>query len=364
MNFKQIANLRLINQHIAGTKLKAPKEIVSWMGAIQAQDYPMAKWAVGVRLPGSTDKQIEAAFNKGEFLRTHVLRPTWHFVSSDDIYWMIQLTAPHIKNSLRTRRKFLEIDETIIRKSSKILEKALLNGEQLARDELFIRFGNEKIETAGQRGVHLLMEAELNGLICSGRIKNKQRTYALFDERVSRKKSLSREEALTKLAAKYFSSHGPATMQDFVWWSGLPVRDARKSIEMIKHDFYSEKMGSKIYWFKYSAESPVKYKNETYLLPAYDEYLISYKDRSSALEFQDHKKTVSSNGIFRPSIIVRGKVAGIWKKIMKGEKIIIGADFFQGKNKSVLRAFKIKAKELGKFLGKDVQSIQLKSYKY
>ncbi|MGE5848091.1 MAG: winged helix DNA-binding domain-containing protein, partial [Ignavibacteria bacterium] len=302
MNFKQIANLRLINQHIVGTKLKAPKEIVSWMGAIQAQDYPMAKWAVGLRLHGSTDKEIESAFNAGKFLRTHVLRPTWHFVSADDIFWMIRLTAPHIKRSLRTRQKFLELDEITIRKSNKILEKLLSKREHLTRNQLFSGLEAEKIRTENQRGVHLLLDAELSCLICSGEVKNNERTYALFGERVTKTDSFTREEALAKLAEKYFSSHGPATLLDFVWWSGLPVSDARKSIEMIKHGFDSEKMGSQIYWFQNSAALQVKSKDPCYLLPAYDEYLISYKDRSSALEFQDHKKTVSSNGIFRPSI--------------------------------------------------------------
>jgi hypothetical protein len=198
------------------------------------------------------------------------------------------------------------------------------------------------------------VDAELSGLICSGAVKNNERTYTLFYERVTKTDSLTKEEALAKLTVKYFSSHGPATLHDFVWWSGLPVSDARKSIEMIKHGLYSEKMGSQIYWFQNSSAHQVKSNDPCYLLPAYDEYLISYKDRSSALEFQDHKKTVSSNGIFRPSIIVRGKVAGIWKRIMKGERVIIEADFFQSQNKSVLRAFKIKAEELGKFLGKDV----------
>jgi hypothetical protein len=357
MNLKDIACLRLINQQIAGSRFKTAAEVVNWMGAVQAQDYPMAKLAIGVRLHDSTDKEIESAFNKGKFLRTHVLRPTWHFVSADDIYWMIQLTAFHIKKSLRTRQKFLEIDEKTIRKSSKILEKELANGEHLTREELFFRLEAERIETANQRGVHILVDAELNGLICSGRIKDNQRTYALFEERVPKRISFSREESLAKLATKYFSSHGPATLHDFIWWSGLPVGDARKSIEMIKEDFSSEKIESQIYWFKNSLTVLPRYKNNSYLLPAYDEYLISYKDRSSALAFKDHRNTVSSNGIFRPSIIVDGKVTGTWRKALKEEEIIVEAKLFKEQNKAVLRSLKIKSAELEKFLEKDVQLI-------
>jgi hypothetical protein len=251
--------------------------------------------------------------------------------------------------------KELEIDEKICKKCSRIIEKMLADNNHMTREEIFEKFEAAKIATANQRGVHLLMEAELNGLICSGRLKGNQRTYALLEERVPKPEGINREEALEKLAVKYFSSHGPATQQDFAWWSGLPVKDARKAVEMVKQDFVSETIASRLYWFTNSISIPSKFSSSTYLLPAYDEYLISYKDRSSALEFRDHEKKVSSNGIFRPSIIVNGKVAGIWKKVVKSEKVIVEAKFFQNPGKSVLRSLNTKSAEFGKFSGMGTQ---------
>jgi len=361
MNLKQIAYLRLINQQIAGTKFKTAKEIVSWMGAVQAQDYQMAKWAIGIRLPGSIEKEIEYAVDRGEILRTHLLRPTWHFVSSDDIYWMLQLTAPHIKNSLKSRWKQLELDQKTIQKSNRIIEKALKDGKHLTREEIFEILEREKIAAGNQRGVHLLLEAELNGIICSGATKGNQRTYALLEERVPKKNLLRRDEALAKLAQKYFSSHGPATLQDFVWWSGLPVKDARHAIEMIKQNFNSQKIGAQIYWSINSSAAQTKNKDAAYLLPAYDEYLISYKDRSAVLAFEERKRTISINGIFKPTVIANGIVMGIWRKVTKREKIIMETDFFQEINKSLQTTIKLKSAELGNFFKKEVQlSVKVK----
>ncbi|HVO76241.1 MAG TPA: winged helix DNA-binding domain-containing protein [Ignavibacteriaceae bacterium] len=355
MNLKEIAYLRLINQQVARTKFNYPKEIVSWMGAIQAQDYAMAKWAIGLRLQGSAEKEIEAAFNKGEILRTHLLRPTWHFISPEDIYWMLELTAPHIKRSLNTRRKWLELDRKTMLKSEKIIMVALNEQEHLTRDEIFNFLEIKKIAIKNQRGVHILLEAELDGLICSGRIKGNQRTYALLEERVPKKKILPREEALAELSQRYFLSHGPAVLQDFAWWSGLPVKDARMAIESLKKNFISERIGSQVYWFDDSISFPDKLILSAYLLPAYDEFLISYKDRTASLELEHHKKTVSSNGIFRPAIVINGKIAGIWKKITKGDEIIIELNLFSLQNKSTVKSLKIRSEELGKFFEMDTR---------
>jgi hypothetical protein len=328
MKLKDITNIRLRSQHITETKFKTAKEIVSWMGAMQAQDFNMAKWAIGIRLPGSTEKIIETAFNYGEILRTHLLRPTWHFVSSDDINWMLDLTASHIKASLKSRWKELELTENIFNKSNTIFKKALKDGNYLTRQELVSKLENAKISTEGQKAAHLLLRAELDGVICSGVLKAKKQTYALLKERVPKSKIVKREEALEKLARKYFSSHGPAALKDFVWWSGLPVADARHSLEMIKRDFIPEKVDLETYWFANSFPSSGSFRKSVYLLPAYDEYIISYKNRSAAITFENHRKAISNNGIFRPTIVLNGQVAGIWKQLIRNKKIIIKTEFF------------------------------------
>jgi len=298
MNNSTIASIRLNTQHISETTYNNIKDLVAWMGAMQAQDYGSSKWAIGARLPATTELQIEEALNKGEIIRTHVLRPTWHLVSAEDIYWMQELTAPHVKKIVQARFKALELTEAIIKKSQSIIEKALTGGKHLTRDELVAILNKGKIETDSLRASHIMVCAELDNLICSGPEKGKQQTYALQIERVKKMKSLSREEGLKKLAHRYFSSHGPATMQDFVWWSGLPVKDARKGIEMIQSDFVEEKVGAEIFLHPNSSSEFEKNKGALHLLPAFDEYIISYKDRSASLPSEHNKKVFSDLLLF------------------------------------------------------------------
>jgi DNA glycosylase AlkZ-like len=357
MALKEIAKARLINQQIVLTKLKSVKDIVGWMGAMQAQDYNMAKWAVGIRLAGSTEKMIDEAVSSGEIIRTHVLRPTWHFVLPEDIYWMIELAASRFKTSFKSRWKTIGLTETIFKKSNSIIEKALANGKHLTREELVIKLNKAKIPTSEQKIFHIMFRAELEGIVCSGSIKNKKQTYASLKERVPESKILKKDEALVKLAEKYFSSHGPATLQDFVWWSGLKVADARQAIEMIKSKFISEKIGEQTYWFSKSFSFPKSNKKSLYLLPAYDEFIISYKDRGAAIPIEDKKKAISNNGIFRPTILINGQVAGIWKRSMKNDKITIETQFFHSVDEAAKRSVKSAAVKYGDFLKKKVEIV-------
>ena len=348
-----IANIRLFSQQIERTNFKTAKEIVGWMGAMQAQDYSMVKWAVGARFPNSTDREIESAINNGEIIRTHLLRPTWHLVSAKDIYWMLELTAPHVRASIKSRHKELGLSEAIITKSNTVMEKALKNRKQLTRDELIAELGKESIATNDNRASHLFLRAELDGVICSGAVKGKKQTYALLEERVPKTKPLSREKALASLARRYFASHCPATLQDFVWWSGLSVSDAKQALEMVKSDFISESIDSRIYWFINLTSSPESVKEDIHLLPAFDEFIISYKDRSASLPFENHRKTVSNNGIFRPVIIVDGQVEGVWKRTIKKDKVIVEAEFFKQPNKATIIQIEKAAIQYGYFLEKE-----------
>jgi len=333
MNQNDIANLRLISQQIAGTKFKTAKGIVSWMGAMQAQDFNMAKWAIGTRLNKATEKNINAAINSGEIIRTHLLRPTWHFVAAENIYWMIELTAPRLKASMRGRLHQLELTEKVLKKSNKIIEQFLRNGKHATRKELVSELDKAKIATDENRASHILLNGELDKIICSGKMNGKQPTYALLSERVLKPKPLHKEEALQKLAFKYFESHCPATLQDFVWWSGLSVTDAKHALELIKKDFISEKMDSELYWFPNSFSISKKFDKSIFLLPAFDEFLISYKDRTAAIIKEHQGKAFSNNGIFWPTIVVNGQVAGLWKREIKKDTLVIETSFFEKKNK-------------------------------
>jgi len=355
MDQYDIANTRLISQQIAGTKFKSAKEIVSWMGAMQSQDLNMAKWAIGIRLNKVTEKSIDTAINSGEIMRTHLLRPTWHFVSADDIYWMLELTAPRIKSFMKSSNKLLELTDKILTKSNLIIEKALSGSKHLTRKELIFEINKAKIATDNNRSGHILLNAEMEGIICNGKMNEKQTTYALLNERIKKPKALHKEESLYKLANKYFESHCPAAFLDFVWWSGLSVTDAKHAMQLIKDNFISEKINSREYWFPNSFSIPKKYKESLYLLPAFDDFLISYKDRSAAIIQEHQKKTFSNNGIFWPVIIANGHAVGIWKRELKKDKIIVQANFFEEKNKAAEYLIKKASEKLGYFLNHKIE---------
>jgi hypothetical protein len=214
MNLQNIASFRLASQHIAGPRFSSAKEVVAWMGAMQAQDYMMSKWAVGVRLPKSTDKSIEAAMDKGDIIRTHVLRPTWHLVAAGDVRWMIQLTAPHIQKVVKGRHADLELTTAVLSKSRKVLEKTLRDANYPQREERSLNL-TTRASPPTRTAPHIFVAAELDGLICSGPAKGGKQTFGLLDERIPQTKPLVRDEALASLARRYFSSHGPATLDDF-----------------------------------------------------------------------------------------------------------------------------------------------------
>jgi hypothetical protein len=321
----EIANHRLVSQRIAGTEFISPVQLVAWMGAMQAQDYAMVKWAVGLRLLQATDNDVEDAINKAEILRIHVMRPTWHLVSADDIYWMLDLTAQNIKRGMQARHKELGLTEALLSKSRKVIEKTLRDGISFTRDELIPLLNKAGIPTDQNRASHIFASAELDGLICSGVVKHGKQTFALLNDRVPKIKRLSREEALSSLAKRYFTSHGPATLDDFNWWSGLSAGDSKRGLDMVKPELSSIVVDDKIYWF---AEHDFKIKDTAFLLPAFDEFIISYKDRSATLTDRDHKQAVSSNGIFHHTVVINGETVGVWKRTIKKDSVHIGFEYF------------------------------------
>ena len=227
---RRLASQRLANQGLVSPSFTTPVDVVSWLGAVQAQDYYGAKWAVGQRMREATDDAIEAAFTEGAILRTHVLRPTWHFVAPADIRWMLRLTAPRVNTTIGSYYRKLGLDDTVFRRTNKALTRALRGGRQLTRDALRQAVDRAGVVADGVRFGFILLRAELDGVICSGPREGKQFTYALLDERVPEARALTRDEALAELTRRYFTSRGPATVRDFVWWSGLTAsgREGRR----------------------------------------------------------------------------------------------------------------------------------------
>ena len=325
------------------------------MGAIQAQDYSMAKWAIGLRLPGTDDAIIEKAFNKGKILRTHLLRPTWHFVTPQDIRWMLELTAPRILSSLVHNDRHLSLNKKVLKKANDVLTKALEGGKQLTREEVRLTLQRAKIDTSELRFLHLLEHAELDRVICSGPRVGTQFTYALFDERASAK-TMERDEALSELTKRFFTSRGPATIYDFAWWSGLSVTDAKKGIEMVKRKFKREIVDGKEYFFRI----PTSFENEitpgAVLLPNYDEYVISYKDRKEAIG-KKHLAIISKerNAVFTNSILINGKIEGTWQRTIKNNSVAIATRFFSKAGKVKQQLLTSAVNHYSKFLRKSLQ---------
>jgi len=332
MNCNEISTLRLRQQQITSSDFQTARELISWMGAMQAQEFNHAKWAVGLRLTNFTEKQVEDAFNRGEILRTHLMRPTWHFVSPEDIYWLVGLSAKQIKSAMKARNGQLELTEEDFKTSQEVMIKALEGNRYLTRDELSEFLNAAGISTKEQRLPHILMEAEIDRIICSGPMKGKKQTYALLEERVPNKIELTTDEALALLARKYFTSHGPATIADFTWWSGLPVSQARKAVALNNNHLLSETINNEIYWFAEN-HTITHLPDSAFLLPAFDEYLVSYKNREAAISADHHAKAVSKNGIFWPILVINGKISGMWKKVVKKDSMIIEIDHFRPHSK-------------------------------
>jgi len=356
MNLSEIAYLRLSHQCLLGTKFTSPKEVVGWLGAMQAQDYYMAKWAIGTRMLNATDRLVEDAINRGEIVRTHVMRPTWHFVLAEDIRWMLALTAPHIKSAMKPYQKKLKLDEKIFSRTNAIISKLLKGNNYLTRAEIVAELKKEKIKADNLQATHIMFDAELNGIVCNGPMRGKQFTYALMDDRIPSTKPISRDEALFKLSKKYFASHGPATIQDFIWWSGLPAADAKKGNELVKDKLISEKVDGKVYWFDGAiAMTTVANQVTPLFLPAYDEFMISYTDRSASIDKKYAKAILVGNGIFRPIIVKDGKAIGIWLRTVKKNHVVISTKFFSAKEKMKKSEIAPLIEPFGKFLDMEIK---------
>lgn len=355
MTKRDIAALRLANQQISHGNLTTPKDLADWMGAMQAQDFRMVRWAIGLRIPGSDYSMVERAIDDGDIIRIHVLRPTWHYVSAGDLAWMLDLSAPKIMPSLKYRQHFLGLTPEVLSRSNEIICGAL-KGKQSEREEIATWLKSEGIElktqgeSAENRLSHILLWAELSGIICSGRTIRDKQTYALISERIPAGKKPSRKDALGKLASKYFKSHGPATLKDFGWWSGLNAGDIRTALESAVDELESTVTDSVKYWFG-RGQQPGKEVKQAWLIPAFDEIIISYTDRSAMLSSDHHGKAVSSNGIFRPVVIIENVVAGLWKAVKAKDRLIIEITAFRDPKKQDRTAIGKAADSYGSFLG-------------
>jgi len=318
-----IAERRLARQLVSRTRLRRPEEVVAWLGAVQAQEYGPAKWALGLRLHRTAaDADIERAFDDGRILRTHVMRPTWHFVTPTDIRWLLELTAPRVHRVIASYTRRLELDARTLVRSTTVIERALRDRHYLTRGELRDRLGDAGLPVSGVRLAMVTIYAELERVICSGPRRGRQFTYALVAERAPDAVTLPRDEALATLVARYFTSHGPATIRDFVWWSGLTTADAKRGLEITAAT--REEAGGQTYW-SVGPQPRAGAAPLAHLLPIYDEYLVAYRDRTAVPHVPAAAKDSGSSDpvTFRHSMIVAGQVAGTWRVRQDPESILL-----------------------------------------
>jgi len=339
------------NQRLVGGPFARPEDVVHWMGAVQSQDYGGAKWGIAQRTGDATSTDLDSAFDRGTILRTHVMRPTWHFVTPADIRWLLALTAPRVHALNAHYHRKLDLDGALLVRSQELIARALVGGKHRTRAELAAVLAAGGVVVSGVRLAFVLMRAELDGLICSGARRGKQFTYALLDERVPRAGPLARDEALAELARRYFTSHGPATSQDYAWWSGLSAADANAGIEAVRPRLEREAVGGKTYWSASSRSKRIAAHPVAHLLPNFDEYIVAYKDRSACFAPED---VAARDPLSSHSLVVDGLIVGAWRRTVGKKGVVIDSDLQVRLDRAAKAALRTAADRYGRFIGSPV----------
>jgi hypothetical protein len=344
---------RLRNQKLTKSRFRKPEEVVSWLGAVQAQDYAGAKWGVALRAAGVTDEQVDRACDEGRILRTHVMRPTWHFVAPPDIRWLLALTAPRVHTASGSLYRALELDDRIFLRSRKALERGLAGGAMLTRGEIGPILARAGIPASGLRLGTLMLHAELDGVVCSCGRRGKQSTYALLEERVPAVAALPRDEARAELTRRYFASHGPATLRDFAWWSGLTIADVKAGVESVGSTLAPMVQSGLTYWLVPSRVVGSDPSPRVLLLPNYDEYLIAYKDRGEVLDPAAPPATGRPDP-YTHHLVIDGRLRGSWKRTIGTRAAALSVRPYRPLAKPEQQAVDAEAARFSRFLGMPV----------
>jgi hypothetical protein len=313
MRPRSVARRRLEAQHISSTTFTRAEEAVAWLGAVQAQDYLGALWAVGLRLGDATEEDIERALAERRIVRTWPMRGTLHFVAAADARWMTELLARRPAAAAAGRLRSYGIDEAVLSRARRVLVRKLEGGRKLTRPAVYRVLEQAGITAAREHGLHILWRLAQDCVICFGPREGKQQTFVLFDEWLPRAKALPREEALAALATRYFTSHGPATQRDFAWWSGLTLADARRATLLAGDRIAEHTIDGEHHWSASGRSARAATRGGTYVLPAFDEFLVGYSDRSASIDASISSR-ISGGGIVHPVIVRDGQVVGTWRR--------------------------------------------------
>lgn len=348
-----IRRQRLAAQCIQGSPLTDPADVVRWMLAMQGQDLAGAKWSVGLRAPGSTLADVDASLADGTVIRSWPMRGTLHLVAAADIGWMLELTAGRTLQSMARRYRELDLDDETFEQAREVAIGALQGGRALPRAELFAHFEKAGIATTGQRAPHLLGRLHLTRTLCLGPMHGVHQAVVLMDEWVPNPRRMERDEALGEFVRRYFSSHGPATIRDFIWWTKLLVRDANVGLEMARDQLEELVIDGTSYWM--APGLPDRASSAVHLLPGFDEYLLGYQDRSAVLAAQYAQAIVpGNNGMFQPTIVSAGRVVGTWRRKSAPGHVTVTPIPFEPLTEAHMTRLMSAAAGYGRFLGSSV----------
>jgi hypothetical protein len=349
---RRIGELRLIAQRIATPAAASPAETVRWMLALQAQDFAGVKWSVGLRQRDGTQAAVEAACDAGEIVRSWPMRGTLHLVAAEDLKWMLELTTPRSVASAGDRRAYLGIGDLDVERARDIAVAALNGGRVLTREALLASIDTGGVSTQGQRGYHLLWYLAQTGTLVLGAADGQQQTFALLDEWVPHPRRLQRDEALGELARRYFASHGPATAKDLARWSGLTMAQVRVGIAVVGAALTTLELDGTQYLLAPETLDAAAPAVRAHLLPGFDEYVLGYRDRTAVLA-PEHSQAIvpGGNGVFRPTIVVDGAVAGTWRRTVKAREVIVEAAPFAPLPRPVQAGLRDAVEAYGAFLG-------------
>jgi hypothetical protein len=320
---------------------------------MQAQEYALAKWAIGQRTEGVVDADIDRALAEGSIVRTHVLRPTWHFVARDDLRWLLALTGPRVQRHSERRYRELGLDSRSLSRCQSVITSALEGGNRLTRLQIAEVLDAARIDRSGQRLPWILLHCELEAVICSGGLSRKQHTYALVDDRVPGGRPFDRDEALAELARRYLAGHGPATVQDLRWWSSLTVADIRDALGMLGSEAVREEIDGITFWSLAGSRGAPLSKGGVQLLHAFDELIVGY---TQSRYFGDPRAEVAraawkDSSLARGLLLHDGAIAGLWRRSLKRDAVAVEALLYGSVGPSVLRALRKAVADLGRFLG-------------
>ena len=317
--------IRLLSQQLISPQFTKPEDVVAHMGAMQAQDYRMVRWAVAMRTKHPSFKAFRKTFDEGKIIRLHLLRGTWQLIAAEDYWWMLKLFAPKAKATLNgwMRANKILIDEKEEHAIREILVEKVMESGSMTKKDFNVALQERGIEMDDHRLRYHLMLAEYSGTLCSGNLTSKETSYSLVEKKIKNRPPLmERDEMLMLLAKKYFQSHAPATFEDYIWWSGLSAAECRTGMELLGNELRKEKWKGYDFYLLDGCRIKGFRKGKALLLPPYDEYLIGYKTRELALTPHHVQHAHTNNGIFFPVIAENGIICGNWspwKKTLQTE---------------------------------------------